>query len=255
MRKILLIISLSILPLTCFGASGNCEWLPYSTMGTAAGGAAASSNGGLLLSTASSSSTSGGLFCDWVNVDEKEKVKFIVYNNDVLIEDISKGNLTCNAALILANRVKLQPHEVAEQFVKPLEKQDFIDKVEVAGPGFINIFLTDDAFLNVVKEIRESLGDLDVLEGRGPPCISAFISLGFNSWAFFPNDLKPVVFINLVRFALDWGSLVATAFFAKASVANFVFLSTVSNWFSLMPVKAASKSAFDPMVTWFPSGL
>ena len=40
MRKILLIISLSILPLTCFGASGNCEWLPYSTMGTAAGGAA-----------------------------------------------------------------------------------------------------------------------------------------------------------------------------------------------------------------------
>ena len=92
MRKILLIIYLSILPLTCFGASGNCEWLPYSTMGTAAGGAAASSNGGLLLSTASSSSTSGGLFCDWVNVDEKEKVKFIVYNNDVLIEDISKGN-------------------------------------------------------------------------------------------------------------------------------------------------------------------
>ena len=92
MRKVLLIISLSILPLTSFGASGNCEWLPYSTMGTAAGGAAASSNGGLLLSTASSSSTSGGLFCDWVNVDEKEKVKFIVYNNDVLIEDISKGN-------------------------------------------------------------------------------------------------------------------------------------------------------------------
>ena len=80
MRKILLIISLSILPFTCFGASGNCEWLPYSTMGTAAGGAAASSNGGLLLSTASSSSTSGGLFCDWVNVDEKEKIQFIFPN-------------------------------------------------------------------------------------------------------------------------------------------------------------------------------
>ena len=41
MRKILLIISLSILPFTCFGASGNCEWLPYSTMGTAADRAAA----------------------------------------------------------------------------------------------------------------------------------------------------------------------------------------------------------------------
>ena len=40
MKKIFLIISLSILPFTCFAASGNCEWLPYSTMGTAAGGAA-----------------------------------------------------------------------------------------------------------------------------------------------------------------------------------------------------------------------
>ena len=79
MRKIFLIISLSILPLTCFGASGNCEWLPYSTMGTAAGGAAAS-NGGLLLSTASSSSTSGGLFCDWVNVDEKDEGRLQVNN-------------------------------------------------------------------------------------------------------------------------------------------------------------------------------
>ena len=44
----------------------------------AAAGGAAASNGGLLLSTASSSSTSGGLFCDWVNVDEKEKVQVIL---------------------------------------------------------------------------------------------------------------------------------------------------------------------------------
>ena len=64
-------------------------------MGTAAGGAAASSNGGLLLSTASSSSTSGGLFCDWVNVDEKEKnpvltfddtdERPVIYGNDLKI--------------------------------------------------------------------------------------------------------------------------------------------------------------------------
>ena len=91
-------------------------------------------------------------------------------------EDISKGNLTCNAALILANRVKLQPHEVAEQLVKPLEKQDFINKVEVAGPGFINIFLTDDAFLNVVKEIREDITQLITQVEKPEKILIEFVS-------------------------------------------------------------------------------
>lgn len=91
-------------------------------------------------------------------------------------EDISKGNLTCNAALILANRIKLQPHEVAEQLVKPLEKQDFINKVEVAGPGFINIFLTDDAFLNVVKEIREDITQLITQVEKPEKILIEFVS-------------------------------------------------------------------------------
>ena len=156
MRKILLIISLSILPLTCFGASGNCEWLPYSTMGTAAGGAAASSNGGLLLSTASSSSTSGGLFCDWVNVDEKEKVKFIVYNNDVLIEDISKGkgdNL--NALSTLYNC----PAIVRDDFTK-MVRNSFIKNNDL----FYNSNLNHQSTQKMMKEIEKNIEKNEVLK-------------------------------------------------------------------------------------------
>ena len=154
MRKILLIISLSILPFTCFGASGNCEWLPYSTMGTAAGGAAAS-NGGLLLSTASSSSTSGGLFCDWVNVDEKEKIQFIVYNHDVLIEDISKGSgENLNALSTLYNC----PAVVQDDFTKMM-RNSFIQKSELYYNSKLNYQNTQE----MMKEIRKNIKNSEVL--------------------------------------------------------------------------------------------
>ena len=158
MRKILLIISFSILPLTCFGASGNCEWLPYSTMGTAAGGAAASSNGGLLLSTASSSSTSGGLFCDWVNVDEKEKVKFIVYNNDVLIEDISKGNgENLNALSTLYNCSAT----VRDDFTK-MVRNSFIQNNDLFYNSNINYHSTQ----KLMEEIEKNIEKNEVLKIR-----------------------------------------------------------------------------------------
>ena len=158
MRKILLIISLSILPLSCFGASGNCEWLPYSTMGTAAGGAAASSNGGLLLSTASSSSTSGGLFCDWVNVDEKEKVKFIVFNNDVLIEDISKGNgENLNALSTLYNC----PAIVRDDFTK-MVRNSFIKNNELYYNSNLNYHNTQ----KMMKEIEINIENNELLKSH-----------------------------------------------------------------------------------------
>ena len=158
MRKILFIISLSILPFTCFGASGNCEWLPYSTMGTAAGGAAASSNGGLLLSTASSSSTSGGLFCDWVNVDEKEKIQFIVYNHDVLMEDISKGsgeNLNVLSSLYNCSGV------VQDDFTKMM-RNSFIHKNELYYNSKLNYQNTQE----MMKEIRKNIQNSEVLRNN-----------------------------------------------------------------------------------------
>ena len=157
MKKIFLIISLSILPFTCIGASGNCEWLPYSTMGTAAGGAAAS-NGGLLLSTASSSSTSGGLFCDWVNVDEKEKVKFIVYNHDVLIEDISKGiGENLNALSTLYNCTAVVQDDFTEMM-----RNNFIQKSELYYNSKLNYQNTQE----MLKEIRKNIKNSEVLRNN-----------------------------------------------------------------------------------------
>ena len=54
------------------------------------------------------------------------------------------GDFTCNIAMGLAARVNLPPRTVAQAIADALEPADFLERAEVAGPGFINLFLTND---------------------------------------------------------------------------------------------------------------
>jgi len=63
------------------------------------------------------------------------------------------GDFATNLALLLAKPAGLKPREVAERVVKALPVSDKIAKVEIAGPGFINFFLSPDAQTGVVREI------------------------------------------------------------------------------------------------------
>jgi arginyl-tRNA synthetase len=68
----------------------------------------------------------------------------------------SHGDFTTNVALALAAAANLPPRTVAQAIVDALEPAPFLERAEVAGPGFINFFLTDDwlhdALLRVVAE-------------------------------------------------------------------------------------------------------
>lgn len=52
------------------------------------------------------------------------------------------GDYQCNAAMVLAKQLKLKPREVAEKIVGSVRTEGWIDRLEIAGPGFINIFLS-----------------------------------------------------------------------------------------------------------------
>lgn len=67
--------------------------------------------------------------------------------------DEKKGDFACNTALMLAKAAKHKPRDIAELIVAELPKSDLIAKVEIAGPGFINFFLSDSALQHVVNEI------------------------------------------------------------------------------------------------------
>ena len=54
------------------------------------------------------------------------------------------GDFATNVALGLAKRVGTPPREVAQALADALPPAPFVERVEIAGPGFLNIFTTDD---------------------------------------------------------------------------------------------------------------
>jgi arginyl-tRNA synthetase len=62
------------------------------------------------------------------------------------------GDYACNLALQLAKPLKRNPREVAEKLVSALPASPVVDRVEVAGAGFVNVFLKAAAKQSVVRQ-------------------------------------------------------------------------------------------------------
>ena len=65
------------------------------------------------------------------------------------------GDFASNVALLLAKAAGRKPRELAAAIVEALPPRDGIAKVEIAGPGFINFFLSPAAYRHEVAEILE----------------------------------------------------------------------------------------------------
>lgn len=66
------------------------------------------------------------------------------------------GDYATNVAMQLAKIAKKPPRAIAEAIVTHLDKQKAsIDKIEIAGPGFINFFLNEDYLTTLVPKIIE----------------------------------------------------------------------------------------------------
>lgn len=65
-----------------------------------------------------------------------------------------QGDFSTNLAMVVAGMEKRNPRQVAGQFTAMLESdRDFIDKLEIAGPGFINFFLRDEVWRTVLDPV------------------------------------------------------------------------------------------------------
>lgn len=71
----------------------------------------------------------------------------------------SHGDFSTNFAMVSAAIQKMPPRKIAESLVSSIEAlgeaANFIEKVEIAGPGFINFFLSNKAWHPVVDRILE----------------------------------------------------------------------------------------------------
>ncbi len=70
--------------------------------------------------------------------------------------DSRHGDFTTNIAMRLAKSVGTSPRELAAQIIEHLPETEFVDKVEIAGPGFINFHVGNAAFHQEVATILDS---------------------------------------------------------------------------------------------------
>jgi len=82
--------------------------------------------------------------------------------NTLISENLERGHITSNACLVAGNTLKTNPRELSEKLKEILIKDVAIENVEIAGPGFINLHLTREAFYSVVEDAlskKETFGN------------------------------------------------------------------------------------------------
>ena len=80
--------------------------------------------------------------------------------NDIIIEKSKTpehGDYASNVALKFAGRFKMAPRDFAQKIANNIDKE-VVEKVEIAGPGFVNFFIKKNAINSVVGQIIK-LGD------------------------------------------------------------------------------------------------
>ena len=115
-----------------------------------------------------------------IKIDKNVSINF----EDVEVETLfdKKGDFTTNAALKFSKIFGKNPNQLADIILKGINLNNF-EKVEIAGPGFINFFLKDESFnpqlFNYEKEFTENekvniefvsanpTGPLHLAHGRG----------------------------------------------------------------------------------------
>ena len=69
-----------------------------------------------------------------------------------ITDDLSKGHITTNVGLVAGSVLKENPRNLAENIKSYLISLSEIDNIEIAGPGFLNIFLDRSYFANVIDD-------------------------------------------------------------------------------------------------------
>jgi arginyl-tRNA synthetase len=62
------------------------------------------------------------------------------------------GDINCNIALLLAKPLAKAPREIAQTIIEKFQNAS-VEKIEMAGPGFLNFHLTLEAFQNLAQEL------------------------------------------------------------------------------------------------------
>lgn len=90
-----------------------------------------------------------------------------------MTKDPSHGDYATNIAMVLASQAKMPPRKIAEIITSRLnDVEAILDKIETAGPGFINFFVKEDVWTESLKDVdickqlygRNDVGDRKIIQ-------------------------------------------------------------------------------------------
>ncbi|KQS01947.1 arginine--tRNA ligase [Sphingomonas sp. Leaf357] len=91
--------------------------------------------------------------------------------------DVTHGDLATNAAMVLAKPAATNPRALAEKIAAELGKFDEVERVSIAGPGFINMTLTEDTWRAELSAITDGGADYGrSSRGRGTTVNIEYVS-------------------------------------------------------------------------------
>ncbi|MBR6231931.1 MAG: arginine--tRNA ligase, partial [Alphaproteobacteria bacterium] len=151
---------------------------------------------------------------EFLNNQVLDVLKSLGYDvKDALVSRSGRPELSdyqSNAAMPLAKIAHKSPREIATQIAAELEKKDFISKVSVDGPGFINMSLTDDFLAEMTVSETKPSGRTIMIDYGGPN-IAKEMHVGHLRSAIIGESIKRIMravgdkVIGDVHFG-DWGT-------------------------------------------------
>jgi arginyl-tRNA synthetase len=132
------------------------------------------------------------------------------------------GDYATNAALALAKQARRPPHQVAEAIIAHFPKMPALDRLEIAGPGFINVFLSP-------PWCAEALGGL-LVQGDRYGTSDAAGGRSFRLEFVSANPTGPLVIVNaraaavgdaLARILRSQGHRVVTQYYVNDAGQQF----------------------------------
>ncbi|MGN1394356.1 MAG: arginine--tRNA ligase [Succinivibrionaceae bacterium] len=84
-------------------------------------------------------------------LDNPQKINFVVEQT----KDKNHGDYATNIAMLLTKQLHKSPRDIASMIVSEIPKDNAIEKIEIAGPGFINFYLNNNYLEEQINKIKD----------------------------------------------------------------------------------------------------
>lgn len=154
-----------------------------------------------------------------INLLEKSIKSMEISDVNIYIEtpkNSKNGDFSTNIAMQLTKILRKNPKLIAKEIIDNLEKSNFFEKIEIAGPGFINFFVKKSSLADVLEEVflkKENYGENNI--GNGEKILLEYVSANPTGDLHVGHARNAAVADSLVRIMKKSGYNVTREFYVN----------------------------------------